>query len=310
MPYPTDTYFKPSEPYRLSWTLVPQTTTLKILNHKTKAMYSALSPSIPIFYIMMFIAIGMDLYLAVAILAKSGVSLPLVIGSVILDLFLALCPFLFEGFWVKDWNHVVVENDIFRKELECMTKKKEENEDDFNSRKSGIIHGSLPQLKNYRRNGKILRWVLIISIFLVAAWKIYTFNKVIPPGLSIMNTVNGKIVIIFSILCAIFHILGSEKSIAHLRFYIIHKSEFSHFMRTRNNDRPAYEKTQIPFIGEYPDVESHSKNVRILTIGDQTFLEYIPPVIRDNEIQELINKTPDENAKRGIAIMCKEAQII
>ncbi len=309
MPYPTGTNFQPSSPYRLSWTLVPQTTTLKLSNHKTKSMYSSLSPAIPIFYILMFIAIGLDVYLALAILARSGVSLALVIGSIIADLFLAICPFLFEGFWVKDWNHVVVENDIFRKELECMTKKKGEDDDDFNRRKATILTASIPQLKSYQRNGKILRWFLILCIFALAAWKIYTFNKVIPPGISIFSTVNGKIVITFSLLCAIFHILGSEKAVAHLRFYLISKPEFKKFLRTHDGAKPIYQRSTIPFVGNYLDVESQSKNVKIVNIGDLTFLDY-NPVIWDNEIQEVINKTPDENAKRGIAIACKETQIV
>ncbi len=307
MPYPRNTYFNPSGRYKQTWSLVPQVRTVSVSGHKTKSLYSDLSPAIPIFYILMFLAISFDVYLGFSILAKSGVSIALIVGSVLADLLLAIAPFLIESYLFKDWNHVVLENQIFQKELECKTMKNEETVEEFQVRRSIILEGDLRKFSAYKRNGKILRSVLIIGIFAIAFWKIYTFLKVIPPGINIFSLVNGKIVIIFSLLCAIFHLLGSEKAVAHLSFYFVKGPEFKKYNRTNIGQKPEYQPNEVEYKGKYAD--KTSGNTRIVNRDGKTYLEYIH-IVQDDEIQELINAQTDENAKRGVAIKCKETQII
>src|SRR4051812_34636259 len=119
MPYPSRAFFNPSDRYKQTWSLVPQVRTVSVSSHETRSLYSSLSPAIPLFYILMFTAIAFDVYLGFAILAKQGVNIALILGSVFLDLFFAILPFLCECFIVKDWNHIKVENEIFQKKLEC-----------------------------------------------------------------------------------------------------------------------------------------------------------------------------------------------
>ena len=307
MPYPTNSYFNPSDKYRQTWSLVPQVRTVSALGQKTKSLYSALSPSIPLFYIFMLLAISFDIYLGFSILARSGVSVALIIGSVLADLLLAIAPFLVESFIVKDWNHVVIENRIFQKRLECQTMKKGETDKEFQLRKSNTINDVLNPSISSQSKSKFFRLILILLIFTIAGWKIYTYVKVLPPGLSIFSLVNGKIVIIFSLLCAIFHILGSEKAFAHFMFWLIKDGEFKNHQQTSNQQRPTPEKTEIEFIGNYTDASSG--NTSIVNENGKVFLEYIN-IIRDNEVQSLIDSQTSDDARRGVAIKCKENQII
>ena len=307
MPYPITSYFKPSDKYLQTWSLVPQVRTISVSGQKAKSLYSALSPSIPLFYIFMILAIGIDIYLGFSILAKSGVNIGLIIGSVLADLLLAIAPFLVESFMVKDWNHVVVENRILQKRLECQTKIKDELEIKFQERRNKIIDEDLRKYTSYQSSGKILRLILILLIMVIAGWKIYTYYKVLPPGLSIFSMVNGKIVIIFSLLCAIFHILGSEKAFAHIMFWLNKNKEFKNHQQTHNGDRPQPSSKEIEFVGQYNDASSG--NSSIVNRNGKVYLEFIN-IIKDDEVQSLINSQTNDDARRGVAIKCKENQIL
>lgn len=305
MPYPIETYFKPSPAYRETWSLVPQVGTVTVLGLKTKAMYSSLSPTIPLFYFFMVFAIGFDAYLGFSILAKSGVNIALIIGSILLDLLFAIAPFLVESMLVKDWNHVVIENRIFQNRLECQTMKKGESDEEFQLRKSNTINNVLNPSISSQSKSKFFRFILILLIFAISGWKIYTYIKVLPPGLNIFSLVNGKIVIIFSLLCAIFHILGSEKAFAHFMFWLRKGSEFKNHQETSNQQKPIPKKVEIKFIGNYNNATSHHTSV--LNENGKVYLEFIN-IIRDNEVQSLINSQTSDDAKRGVAISCKENQ--
>ncbi|MDH4460889.1 MAG: hypothetical protein QE277_05665 [Flectobacillus sp.] len=307
MPYPTNSYFDPSDKYRQTWSLVPQVRTVSAVGQKTRSLYSSLSPSIPLFYTFMLLAISFDIYLGFSILAKSGVNFALIIASVLADLLLAIAPFLVESFMVKDWNHVVIENRIFQKRLECQTMKKGESEKDFQLRRSNTITDVINPSMSSQTKSKYFRTVLILLIFAIACWKIYTYIKVLPPGLNIFSLVNGKIVLLFSILCAIFHILGSEKAFAHFMFWRIKGAEFKNHQQTSNQQRPNPERTEIEYVGEY--INASSGNTSIVNENGKVYLEYIN-IIRDNEIQSLIDSQTSDDAKRGVAIKCKENQII
>jgi len=307
MPYRVNLYFEPSSKFKQTWSLVPQVRTLSVSGQKTSSLYSELSPLIPVFYILALLAIIFDVYLGFSILAKQGVNLGLIIGAVFFDLFFAIAPYIFESYIFKDWNHIKVENQIFKSKLECQTKRNNETDTEFEARRSGIIQGVLKKYESYRSNGKKLRTISTLIIFAIAGWKIYTFYNVLPPGVSIFSLVNGKIVIIFSLLCAIFHIIGSEKMIAHLSFWFIKGPELKQHQELHNGQRPVPNETEIEFIGEYKDAKSG--NSRIINKNGKAYLEYIH-VIWDDEIQSLINNQTDDNARRGIAIKCKENQLI
>ena len=308
MPYPIKSYFNPDDRYRETWSLVPQVRTVSVSGQKTKSLYSSLSPSIPLFYILGLLAISFDIYLGFSILAKSGVNVGMIVGSVLFDLLLAIAPFLCESFVLKDWNHVVVENRIFQKRLECQTMRKGETDAQFGDRKTKIIEEDLKKYLSYQRNGKILRVVLSMIIFAIAGWKIGTYYAVLPPGISIFSVVNGKIVIIFSLLCAIFHIIGSEKAFAHLMFWFRKGPAYREHLQTHNNQRSEQPTPrEIAYVGNY--VNTTSGNSSIVVRDGKVILEFIH-IIRDDEVQGLINAQTDDNAKRGVAIACKENQFV
>lgn len=131
MPYPANIYFNPTDRFKLLWSLVPQVRTLTVSENKTKSLYSSISPAIPIFYVLMVLAIIFDIYLGFSILAKQGVNLGVVIGSVLFDFFLAVFPFLAESIFFKKWNHIEVENKIFLKTLESKARKVGESDNAF-----------------------------------------------------------------------------------------------------------------------------------------------------------------------------------
>jgi hypothetical protein len=309
MPFPSNLFFKPSDQFLQTWSLVPQVRTLRLSNQKTKALYSSLSPAIPIFYVLMICAIGFDIYLGFSILAKQGVSIGLIVGSVILDLFFAIMPFLVECYIVKDWNHVKVENQIFQTELETMCRRRGEKDEDFDSRKMFLKGegGELKKLRAYKRNGSILRIIMVMLIFAIAFWKIWTFSSVLPPSLNLFSLVNGKIVVIFSILCALFHVIGSEKAFAHLMFWFRKTSELRDFMRTYDKRKPNFQIKPIEFEGEFINAEAGNT---VLAVENENVLLKFIHLIRDDEISSLINQQTDEAAKRAIAIACKQVQII
>lgn len=308
MPYSRDSYFNPSDAYKKAWTLTPQGRTLNISGHKTASMYASLSSAIPLFYILMIAAISFDIYLGYSILAKSGVNISLITGSVILDLLLAIAPFLL-GTYILSFNHVNVENELFKTKLECMTKLKGESDDVFHSRRTKIKSGRLKELKGYKTIGNVVRYISILLIFVIAGWKIYTYYSVLPPGFNIFSVANGKIVLIFSFLCAICHIIGSEKAFAHLLFFFLKKKEFKEHNDENDGERPPIEEPlPIRFEGDYKAAKFQNTELKVDENGNAT-IEYIH-IIWDDEIKSIMDIQGDETAKRGVAIVCKQNQII
>lgn len=306
MPYSRQSFFNPSDSYKKTWSLTPQGRTLTVSGHKTKSMYASLSSAIPIYYILMFLAIGFDIYLGFSILSKSGVSLGLIIGSVVADFFLAVLPFIIENS-VSSLNHIVIENKTFQKKMECKTKLNGESDEGYYARKNNIINGELRELNSNKRKGSLLRLILIILILAIAGWKIYTYMSVVPPGLNIFSLVNGKIVIIFSILCAIFHIIGSEKAFSHFVFWMKKGSEFKEHNDFSNGIKPPKTSIPIVFVGEFKNAMHQNTEVEVSEDGTAR-INYIN-IIWDDEIKALIDAQEDENAKRAVAITCKQTQI-
>lgn len=303
MPYLRDSYFNPSDKYKTAWSLTPQGRTLSLDGFKTSSMYASLSSSIPIFYVLMFLAIAFDMYLGFSVLAKSGVNIMLIVGAILFDFFFAVLPVLLASVNIDSFKHSYVDNMIFKAELQCMTKRRE---DDGKSH-IGSIQLELDKYKRKKMFSKIISTVLAALIFAIAGWKIFTYYSVLPPGMNIFSMVNGKIVIIFSFLCAVFHLIGSEKAIAHFMFWL-YKSEYKSFLRRRQTDKPEKESMPIDYVGTYKPASFGNTAVVVKEDGSAS-IEYIH-IIWDDEIKELILRQTDDNAKRGIAITCKETQLI
>lgn len=307
MPFSPNTYFNPSEKLRELWSLVPQARTLLVANKKTRPYHSGLSSAIPIFYVLMFLAILFDIYLGFFILSKQGVSMGLVVGSVIADLFLGMLPFLVEGVFLKNLNHTKIDNMIFWKGLESTCKIKGETDEEYQRRRIDIEDEILSNQFSYRRFSKIYRFLVVLVILSIAFWKIYTFMNVLPPSISIWAVVKGKIIIIFSLLTALFHLIGTEKAVAHFFFSRNKKSELKRHRRIATGKKPEVESIQIKYEGNF--VEAKKDNTSIVKKGDNFYLEFIH-VIRDGEIQSLVNAQTDPIAKKAVAVICKENQIL
>lgn len=307
MAFANHQYYNPSDALKELWTLVPQVTTLEVDNLKTRGLFSAVSSTVPVFYLLMIMAISFDIYLGFFILSKQGVSMGIVVGSVIADLFLGVLPFLIEGIFFKNLNHTRVENSIFRRELEARCKMKGETQEAFNARSARIKNGLLKKLRRDALKSKVYRFVIILIIFAIAFWKIYTFMSVLPPSISIWMVVKGKIIIIFSLLTALFHIIGTEKAVAHLFYYFTKKSDQNEFINTDTGVVPAPLQVEIEYEGKFN--EARKGNTAIVKNGETPYLEFLN-FIGDGEIQALINSQTDPVAKRVVAIKCKENQLI
>ena len=305
MPYDRNTYFNPSTKYRIDWSLVPQILTLDVDNHKTRSYHSGLSSILPIYVIFTFIAIGLDFFLGFKFLANQGVSLVSIMLVIFFDWFLAVLPYVIEQNAPK-LNHSRCENAIFLKELQCKTRKIGETDDQYNHRKAQLEH-ELKDLNSSLTRIKILKFVFYTIILGLAIWKIYSFKSVLPPSMSLFSIMNGKIVVMAALLCAILHMIASEKSLAYLKFISNKGSELANYRRTNNNTRPTPERIEIEYIGKFNNAKSG--NSAIVIENDKTFLERIH-IIWDDEIVSLINAQTDLDAKKAVAIKCKENQIL
>ncbi len=307
MTFQNQQFYNPSDDLKELWTLVPQVTTLEVDNLKTKALFSTVSSTIPIFYLLMVLAICFDIYLGFFILSKQGVSMGIVVGSVIADLFLGVLPFLVEGIFFKNLNHTRIENSIFRRQLESRCKLKEETQEAFHARSARIKNGILKRLRSNRLKSKIYRVIITLTIFAIAFWKIYTFLSVLPPSISIWAVVKGKIIIIFSLLTALFHLIGTEKAVAHIFYYFTKKADQNNFIEINTGAIPDASQIEIEYEGKFN--EAKKGNTAIIKKGETSYLEFIH-IIRDGEIQALINSQTDPVARRVVAIKCKENQLI
>jgi len=302
MPYSRNTFFKPSDKYKSAWSLTPQGRSLSVSGYSTSSMYATLSSSIPIFYVLMFLAIAFDIYLGFSVLAKSGVNIMLIVGAILFDFFFAVAPVLLSPF-SKIFNHAYIQNKIFKGELETMAKRKNSNDAHHQDR----IELELKSYKSKKLISKLISFLLAALIFAIAGWKIFTYYSVLPPGFSIFSMVNGKIVMIFSFLCAVFHLIGSEKALAHFNFWLINKKEYNNYIRKTDIQKPEKTKVPLDFEGEFKKVSSGNTEI-IINDNGEAELAFIH-VIWDDEIKDLIDAQTDQNAMRAIAIKCKENQL-
>lgn len=308
MPFPKDTYYKPNNSVKELWSLVPQVGKCEVQGVKTRPYNSYTSPMIPFFYILMILAIAFDIYIGVFILSKQGVNLGLIVGSVIMDIFLGVLPFLIEGVFMKNLNHTMIENSIFVKILESKCRRLTDSDKDVTERKERIVR-QLSELDSDKRKSNIYRFVIAFIIFAIAAWKIYTFNSVLPPSFSIWAVVKGKIIIIFSLLTAIFHLIGTEKAIAHLFFYRAAKSDYKNYMRVGSTSNAKPSRIELNYEGRFEEVEKDREHkMWILKEGEKYYIEFTD-FIRDEEIMRLSGSQTDDTAERVVAFKCKENQL-
>ena len=305
MPYDRNTYFNPSTKYRIDWSLVPQILTLDVDNHKTRSYHSGLSSILPIYVVFTLVAIGLDFFLGFKFLANQGVSLVSIILVIFFDWFLAVLPYIIEQNFPK-LNHSRCENTIFLNELQCTTKKIGETEEQYSHRKAKLEH-ELKDLNWSVTKIKIIKFGVYGIILVLAYWKIYSFKSVLPPSISLFSIMNGKIVIMAALLCAVLHIIASEKSLAYLKFISYKGSELANYRKTNNNTRPTPERIEIEYAGKFNNAKSG--NSAIVIDNDKIYLERIH-IIWDDEIVTLVNAQTDLDAKKAVAIKCKENQIL
>ena len=306
MPYPRETYFEPIAPYKKSWALAPQNRFLEVSGHKTRSMYDYMSSSIPFFYILMLSAIFLDIYLGFAILNKSGVNIILIALSVVADFFLAILPGVLAGY-IDSLNPINLKNKLFKNNLECMTEKRNETQEEHEIRINSIKYGDIKKVKFNLKKYKVLEYITIILIICIATWKIYTYYAVLPPSMSIFSVTNGKIVILCSILCAVFHIIGSEKAFTHLTFFLKKEKLFNAFNEHNQGKRPEPIKQEIDYKGTYRAAKHENTELVVPDEGDPYLLYH--HIIWDDEIQAIMLRQADESAKRGVVITCKDIQI-
>ena len=194
-----------------------------------------------------------------------------------------------------------MKNKIFKTNLKIIIKRKN------NTKHNDGLELELSTYKRQKIYAKIWSFIFMLCVFTIAGWKIYTYYSVLPPGFSIFSMVNGKIVIIFSFLCAVFHLIGSEKALAHFNFWLIHKKQYNSFLR--GDIEEPKNKTRLPLDYDGVFKETSSGNTDIVVEEDGTAsIEYIN-IIWDEEINDLIQHQTDQNAIRAIAIKCKENQL-
>lgn len=304
MLFKSDTYFNPSNNYRTKWSLCPQDLSLNVAGHKTRAFLSSISSFIYLFHLLSIIAIILDIYLGFKVLKKAGVGMGVITASVALDYVLAVIVYLFSFFGVKK---VQIENQLFTDSLKSMSLINGESTEQYNVRRSGLMDKNIKSGKTSLFWIRFLKILSIIAICGIAYWKIYTYSNTLPPGMIIWKMATGKLVLIFAILCALFHIIATENSFAHLYFKIVYSGEYNSHLKNMSMVKPTPEEREIIYIGNYN--EATSGNTSIVKKSDKVYLTFIN-VIRDEEILSLLNAQTDNDAKKGVAIVAKENQVI
>ncbi len=298
----------PSKKLRMAWTFVPQNQRIEVSGHKTSSMYGEPSSLIPLFYLLTILAISFDIYLGFSVLLKSGVDVYLVFASVLFDIILAVMVYLTANLFKSNTlNETYLDNLIFKTKLERITRKIDESEDEYNERKA-VLSNSLKSYKASKTKLKIFKYLIAILIILIAYWKIYTYMSVLPPGMNIFTLVKGKVVIIFAILTALFHIMATEKSLASFWFGKLLKKEINkHIEENAESDNKEPKALKIDFIGKYRPAKFGNTSLEVDENGRATIYYY--NIIWDDEIKFIMEQQGDENAKRGFAIKCKENQL-
>jgi len=307
MPYDRTMNFTPDNKFKFAWSLVPKNGNFRLPMEKLTApkMYDELSSIIPLFYLLTLLAILFDIYLGVFVLSKSGVNIALIIASIVFDIFLAAFVYIFASVFER-YNDVKNKNLILIKRLQIKTRERNESDNDFGIRKRKL-NREIKELKSKLFTTKILKYIAFFILAGIAYWKIYTYMSVLPPSLSIWATIRGKIVIIMAILTAVFHAIATENTTAALWFNHIKNKKLKEFeeqglgaLESREDNAVInYEAKFVPKELEY---------IKLVEGENGYEIRYKNDIIWDSDILKLIQVQTDDNAKRAIAIVCKEVQ--
>ncbi len=252
------------------------------------------------------LAICGDFYLAINILIKAGVKPAFVAIQILLDFFLAILPFLLLSLGVKFMDKVTIKNWILFYELDSKLERVDESEE---NREARYEDNKKTQLPNYRKMltwCKVLTWIINLSIFGIAIWKILTYASSVP--FSILGAAKGKMVITVAILVAIFHVLATENALIHFMYWLKKKGAIKEAERTQDlTKNPALSKIPIPYKGDFKAAKSGYTEL-VVNEDKSVDIKYAY-IIRDEDIYKLMSENVDSNAKRGIIAICKQRQL-
>lgn len=287
------------------WKLVLKNIHIEEGIHKAPAIYAEVSGIIGLLYILMFLAIGGDIYLAFNILIKAGVKPAFVAIQVILDFFLAILPFILLSIGLKFMDKISIKSWILFYELDSKLVKRNEDEQSTKTRRERAST-NLDTQRSMLFWCKVVMWIISLSIFAIAYWKIHTYSSTVP--YSIWGTAKGKMVVTVAILVALFHVIATENAVVHLLYWMKKTSAEKRAERQQNlNEEPAIFSIPIIYKGDYK--KSKSGYTELVINQDQSAEIRYAYIIRDEEINNLVAQNPDHNARMGIIATCKEFQL-
>lgn len=300
------TKIEPTSDLKEFWKLVLKRVHVEFANHKAPAIYGEVSAIIPLLYILTIAAISGDIYLAVNILMKAGVKPAFVFIQIGADIVLAILPFLLLKLGLKFLDKVANKNLKLFYELDSQLKRKDESAIQYQNRKKANDKALLPPVESNLFWSNLVSWLTNAAIFGVAYWKIHTYASTIP--YNIINTANGKMVITLSILVALFHIIATENTLVHSLYWFHKKKAIDRYNQVMNiNDEPNIDDTEIKYVGNYTTAKSGYTEI-VKEDQDKIVLKYAY-IIRDEDINNLLARNTDKDAKMGIIAACKQIQL-
>lgn len=311
MPFDRNLNFKPKEKYYNRWAAAPKDLSIGIDNFKAPVLFQDLSSKVWLYYVFFISAISLDLYVGFSILSKSGVSMFFLMVFIIGDLIAAILP----GILNSNWTFSKMKNVLLEKLLKTKIREWGENEDKFNQKCSNLRSNEIASTRKRISAIKVIHLLMILVIIGIAIWKIYSFYKVVPPSMSIFAMARGKMIIVASTLCAVFHILGSEKTASHFLFFM-QKGEYKTFLKGETNEKASEKSKVINYQAKYVSCASINARIEVPESSEQIDANsekrpiiYYKEIIWDDEIKGLMQNQINEDAKRGILLAAKEIQL-
>lgn len=307
MPYHRNTQLKPSSKMLNLWLKLPKTIKLEIEELKTSARYTDVHSIIYLFILLTTLAIVFDFYIGLTVLTKSGISFFQVIVFVVFDIFFAIVG-VFPYF-----NQGELKRDVFKCKIEMRTKKKTltdtglvEDTNEKHQKKKEQLYQNISKIKSELFLKGSLKLIIHLGIFGIAFWKIYQYYTILPEGLNIWSIPKGKMVIIMSLLTAVFHVMATESTLQYFRFILRLKKvikEHVHNIKYNKEEETGSNNLKVPYVGHYNEYKCKRTDSTELIINEngQAQINYVN-IIWDDEIMELINHQQDQNAKNGIML--------
>lgn len=311
MPFNRNLNFKPSKEFYNRWAAAPKDLSIGIDNLEAPVLFQDLSSKIWLYYLFFFCAITLDLYVGFSILSKSGVSVFFLLVFIVGDLIAAILP----GILNSNFSNSKMKNVLMEKLLKTKIREWAESDTEFNEKRSRLRTTEIKPTKNRLKAIKLIHITMIAIIIGIALWKIYSFYKVVPPSMSIFAMARGKMIIVASILCAVFHILGSEKAASHFLFFI-RKREIKDYLNDETDVQAGELSKVINYQAKYVACSSSNARIEVPEVDNpiDANSENRPRIIYkemiwDDEIKGLMQNQINEDAKRGILLAAKEIQL-